>query len=71
MMVFLVPLSKRCTGAGTIGKIFTSIKVRNVNILDIVMVILCKKVTRQSVLVVKIRSIYGSIEFLHKNKFST
>ena len=43
MMVFLVPLSKRCTRARTIGKIFTSIEVRDVNILDIVMVVLCKR----------------------------
>ena len=42
MMVFLVPLSKRCTGSQTIGEIFSSIEVRDVNILDIIMVVLCK-----------------------------
>jgi hypothetical protein len=42
MMIFPVPLSKRCTGAGTIGEIFSSIEVRDANIPDIVMVVLCK-----------------------------
>jgi hypothetical protein len=42
MMVFLVPLLKRCTGVQTIGKIFTSIQVRDVNIPDIIMVVLCE-----------------------------
>ena len=38
MMIFLVPLSKRCTGGRTIGEIFSSIKVRDVNIPDILLV---------------------------------
>jgi hypothetical protein len=42
MMVFLVPLSKRCTGAQTIGEIFSSINVGDVNIPDIIMVVLCE-----------------------------
>ncbi len=42
MMIFLVPLSKRSTGAQTIGEIFSSIEVRNVNIPVIVMVVLCE-----------------------------
>ena len=42
MMIFPVPLSKRCTGAQTIGEIFSSIEVRDANIPDIVMVVLCK-----------------------------
>jgi hypothetical protein len=41
MIIFLMPLSKRSTGAPTIGEIFSSIKVRDVNIPDIVMVVLC------------------------------
>jgi hypothetical protein len=36
-----MPLSKRPTGAQTIGEIFSSIEVRDVNIPDIVMVVLC------------------------------
>ena len=40
MMIFLVPLSKRCTGGQTIGEIFSSIEVRDVNIPDILMVVL-------------------------------
>jgi hypothetical protein len=42
MMNFPVPLSKRCTGARTIGEIFSSIEVRDANIPDIVMVVLCE-----------------------------
>ena len=42
MMIFPVPLSKRCTGARTIGEIFSSIEVRDANIPDIVMVVLCE-----------------------------
>jgi len=42
MMIFPVPLSKRCTGAQTIGEIFSSIEVRDANIPDIVMVVLCE-----------------------------
>ena len=42
MMIFLVSLSKRCTGAQTIGEIFSSIEVRDVNIPDILMVVLCE-----------------------------
>jgi hypothetical protein len=42
MMIFPVPLSKRCTGARTIGEIFSSIKVRDANIPDIAMVVLCE-----------------------------
>ena len=42
MMIFLVPLSKRSTRAQTIGEIFSSIEVRNVNIPVIVMVDLCE-----------------------------
>ncbi len=41
-MIFLVPLSKRCTGGQTIGEIFSSIEVHDVNIPDIVMVVLCE-----------------------------
>jgi len=41
-MIFLVPLSKRCTGGQTIGEIFSSIKVHDVNIPDILMVVLCE-----------------------------
>ena len=41
-MIFPVPLSKRCTGAQTIGEIFSSIEVRDANIPDIVMVVLCE-----------------------------
>ena len=67
MMIFPVPLSKRCTGARTIGEIFSSIKVRDAIIPDIAMVVLCE--TR--LLVVTIRSIYGSIKFLRKNNIST
>jgi hypothetical protein len=37
-----VPLSKRCTGAQTIGEIFSSIEVRDANIPDIVMMVMCK-----------------------------
>jgi hypothetical protein len=36
------PLSKRCTGGQTIGEIFSSIEVHDVNILDILMVVLCE-----------------------------
>ncbi len=42
MMIFLVSLSKRCTGAQTIGEIISSIEVHDVNIPDILMVVLCK-----------------------------
>jgi len=42
MMIFPVPLSKRCTGAQTIGEIFSSIEVHDVNIPDILMVVLCE-----------------------------
>jgi hypothetical protein len=42
MMKFPVPLSKRCTGARTIREIFSSIEVRDANIPDIVMVVLCE-----------------------------
>ncbi len=42
MMIFLVPLSKTSTGARTIGEIFSSIKVRDVNIPNILMVVLCE-----------------------------
>ncbi len=41
-MIFLVPLSKRCTERQTIGEIFSSIEVHDVNIPDIVMVVLCE-----------------------------
>jgi hypothetical protein len=36
------PLSKRCTGGQTIGEIFSSIEVHDVNIPDILMVVLCE-----------------------------
>ncbi len=42
MMIFLVSLLKRCTGARTIGEIFSSIEVRDVNIPNILMVVLCE-----------------------------
>jgi len=42
MMIFLVPLSKRCIRGQTIGEIFSFIEVRDVNILDILMVVLCE-----------------------------
>jgi hypothetical protein len=42
MMIFLVPLSKTSTGARTIGEIFSSIEVRDVNIPNILMVVLCE-----------------------------
>ena len=41
-MIFLVPLSKRCTGGHTIGEIFSSIEVHDVNIPDILIVVLCE-----------------------------
>jgi hypothetical protein len=72
MMIFPVPLSKRCTGARTIGEIFSSIEVRDANILDIVMVVLCETLPAKDFLyLVTICSIYGSIEFLRKNNIST
>ena len=42
MSSYKVLLSKRCTGAQTIGEIFLSIEVRDANIPDIVMVVLCE-----------------------------
>jgi hypothetical protein len=42
MMIFLVSLLKRCTGGQTIGEMFSSIEVRDVNIPDILMVVSCK-----------------------------
>jgi hypothetical protein len=42
MMIFLVPLLKRSTETRPIGGIFSSIEVRDVNIPDIVMVVLCE-----------------------------
>jgi hypothetical protein len=42
MMIFLVPLSKTSTGARTIREILSPIEVRDVNIPDIVMVVLCE-----------------------------
>ena len=70
-MIFLVPLSKRCTGGQTIGEIFSSIEVQDVNIPDILMVVLCETFTRQRFLLATICSIYGSIEFLRENNIST
>ena len=66
-MTFLVPLSKRCTGGQTIGEIFSSIEVHDVNIPDILMVVLCETLPAKDT----ICSIYGSIEFLLKNNIST
>ncbi len=42
MMIFPVPLSKRCNGAQTIGEIFSSIEVGDAYIPDIVMMVLCE-----------------------------
>ncbi len=42
MMIFLVPLSKSYTGARTIEEMFSSIEVRDMNIPDILMVVLCE-----------------------------
>ena len=67
VMIFLMPLSKRSTGARTIGEIFSSIEVHDVNIPDILMVVLCETLPAKDT----ICSIYGSIEFLLKNNIST
>jgi len=63
MMIFPVPLSKRCTGAQTIGEIFSSIEVRDANILDIVMVVLCEKLPVQYALFTVVSNSYAKITF--------
>jgi hypothetical protein len=50
MMIFLVPLSKTSTGAQTIGEIISSIEVRDVNIPDILVVVLCETLPAKMVL---------------------
>ncbi len=59
--VFLVPLPKRCTGEGTIGKIISSIEVRkyDIMVLNEIFVVSYETLTAIFVQVVKIRSSYG------------
>jgi hypothetical protein len=71
MLVFLVPLSKRCTRAQTIGKIFTSIEVHDVNIPDIVMVVLCKTVPAKLCIFMVVSNSYTKITFLPKGPLQT
>ena len=73
MMIFPVPLSKRCTGARTIGEIFSSIDVRDVNILDsILMMVLCETLPAKMFLLLKytlftvVWNSYAKITFLPK-----
>ena len=69
MMIFLVPLSKRCTKGRTIGEIFSSIEMCDVNIPDILMVVSCETLPTKFLAVTIIYttcSIYGRIEFLRK-----
>jgi hypothetical protein len=77
MMVFLVPLSKRCTGARTIAEIFSSIEVGDVNIPDIVMVVLCKMLPAKDflkllyALFTVVSNSYAKIIFLPKRPLQT
>ncbi len=84
MIVFRVPLSKRCTRAQTIGKIFVSIEVREYDRIQYIMVLVeiltrCsyETLTAKFVQVVKIRlfmvvlNSYAKITFLPKQPLLT
>ena len=77
MMIFLVPHSKRCTGGQTIGEIFSSIEVHDVNIPDILMVVLCETLPAkdffllQYALFTVVLNSYAKITFLPKRPRQT
>jgi hypothetical protein len=68
MMVFLMPLSKRCTGAQTIGEIHCGAWCEYSGYCHGGFV---RNVTHQRFIVVTIRFLSGSIKFLRKNNIST